>query len=207
VGGEPGGIAGVDDCVCAGVDVGIGVCVEVGDALSVAAGEIGDDGASGETWFCGDGVGLGDGDLAACSGVAVTVGDLRPAEGDAFVFPFGVGVGLGVGVCALRSTPRCMPRTWVPSLVAGVAEALMRALREEKNDRFGVGVGVGVGAALSVNATPSINTDIDRRDFQFMGLAQRVLIKACWVGATPKPAHLKNLLQAGTRVERVTNRR
>lgn len=203
MGGEPGGIAGVgvDDGV--GVDVGIGVCVGVGDALSPGAGEIGDDCASGEVSFRWDGVGLGIGDFAAFSGVGATVGDLRPADGDGFVFPFAVAVGLGAGVCALRSTPRCAPRAPVPPVLSGVAEGFTRDLKEEKNDRFGVGV--GVGAALSVNATPSINTDVDRNGFQFMRPRKAILIKACIVGATPKPLRSKNCCDNGTRMEPATN--
>ncbi|HET9801183.1 MAG TPA: hypothetical protein VFP82_05810, partial [Chthoniobacterales bacterium] len=66
------------------MDVGSGVCVGEGDGVSVAAGEIGDDGASGDVSFRGDGVALGVGDFAAFSGAGVTVGDLRAADGDDF---------------------------------------------------------------------------------------------------------------------------
>lgn len=115
---------GVGDCVGTGVDVGVGiaVCVGVGegDAVAVETEGVGDD--SGEVSFCGESIGLGVGDAVAFVGVAVTVGDLRSVEADGFFFGVAVGVGFGVGVCALRSTPRLVPRPTATRVLSGVGE-------------------------------------------------------------------------------------
>ena len=103
----------------------------------------------------------GVGDVVAFVGVADGEGDLCTA--DAADFDFGVGVGFGVGVCALRSTPRRVPRPTEAPVLATVAEGFARGLKAEKKDFFGFGVGVGVGAALSDKATLRSSNNIGQK--------------------------------------------
>ena len=136
--------------------------------LSLAAVGVGAGLADGNGVLVGVALLLGVADVCAFDGVGV--GDLRCPVVDAFVFVFAVavGVGLGVAVCALRSTLRRAPRPTATSVLAAVADGFTRGLREDKNDRFGVGV--GVGAALSAKPTPSINADVGKTNLRFMQL-------------------------------------
>lgn len=162
VGGESG--VGVGDAEALGVtvDFGVAVGVDVGAAVAVGDGvgagvtlsteEVGDGVSVDEVSSCGVGVLVGVAEVAAFDSVGVGV--LRAPVGEDFDFGFGVGVGLGTGVCAVRSTPRWVPRpTAAPRVLAGVAEGFTRA---EKNH----GVGVGVDAAFNDNARPSASTEL-----------------------------------------------